>query len=131
MREARVIGLLSGTPQAPRIAYLKAEAVIPAQAVPVMPGLAPVELFRFAARCEEGRCAQHADGRCSLGQRLVDGVDPVVNSLPSCTIRESCRWFAEQGRPACLRCPQVITLIPHGNDRLSRAAALPEAAAPR
>lgn len=130
MAQARVIGVVSGTPEAPRIAYLKAEAVFDASAVPPLEGLSAVEVFRFAARCEEHRCAQFADGRCSLGQRLVDGVDPVVDSLPSCTIRDSCRWFAEQGRPACLRCPQVVTLIPRGTDRLSRAAALPESAAP-
>ena len=90
--------------------------------------LNPIEVFRFAARCEEGRCGQYADGRCSLGQRLVDGLEEVVDALPSCTIRATCRWYAEQGRPACLRCPQVVTLIPRGVDRLSRAAALPDTA---
>lgn len=127
MREARVFGLLSGTAAEPRVAYLKQEAVIPAADVPPTPGLEPIEVFRFAARCEEGRCAQYADGRCSLGQRLVAGVDAVVDTLPSCTIRNTCRWYAEQGRPACLRCPQVVTLMPKGRDRLSLAAALPAA----
>lgn len=127
MEDARAIGLVSGSASAPRIAYLKAEAVIPAAALPRLEGVATVEVFRLAARCEEHRCAQFADGRCSLGQRLVDGTDPVVDALPSCTIRDTCRWFAEQGAPACLRCPQVVTLIPRGNDKLSRAAALPDA----
>jgi hypothetical protein len=127
MQEARVFGVLSGTPRAPRIAYLKAEAVIDANAVPDTGALDPVEVFRFAARCEEGRCAQFADGRCSLGQRLVEGLDEVVDTLPSCTLRPTCRWYAEQGAPACRRCPQVVTLIPRGTDKLSRAAALPKA----
>ena len=131
MAQARVIGVVSGSAEAPRIAYLKAEAVFDAADVPLLQGINPVEAFRFAARCEEGRCVQYEDGRCSLGQRLVDGVDPVVDSLPSCTIRDTCRWFAEQGRAACLRCPQVVTLIPRGGDRLSRAAALPAAMAAR
>ena len=116
MAEARVIGVVSGTAEAPRIAYLKAEAVMPAS---------QVEVFRLAARCEEHRCSQFADGRCSLGERIVKGTDAVVDTLPSCTIRATCRWFAEQGEPACLRCPQVVTLIPLGRDKLSQAAALP------
>jgi hypothetical protein len=128
MHEARVFGLMSGTADQPRVAYLKQEAVIPASAVPDTGGLKAIEVFRFAARCEEGRCAQYADGRCSLGQRLVEGLDEVVDSLPSCTIRPTCRWYAEQGRAVCLRCPQVVTLVPTSKDRtdkLSRAAALP------
>ncbi len=125
MAEARIFGVLSGTAEQPRVAYLKQEAVIPADATPATGDLKPIEVFRFAARCEEGRCAQYADGRCSLGQRLVDGLDEVVDSLPSCTIRPTCRWYAEQGRAACLRCPQVVTLVPQLGDRLSRAAALP------
>lgn len=128
MQEARIFGVLSGSAEAPRVAYLKAEAVIPAAQVPDTGGLNPIEAFRFAARCEGHRCGQFADGRCSLGQRLVEGTDAVVDTLPSCTIRASCRWHAEQGRQACLRCPQVVTLIPRGSDRLSRAAALPKAA---
>jgi hypothetical protein len=125
MQQARVFGVISGTPGEPRIAYLKAEAVIDVAALPDTGALAVTEVFRFAARCEEDRCSQFEDGRCSLGHRIVHGVDAVVDALPSCTIRDTCRWYAEQGRPACLRCPQVITLIPQGRDKLSRAAALP------
>ncbi len=127
MAQARVIGVVSGTAAAPRIAYLKAEAVIPAAEVTMHGDLSSSEVFRFAARCEEHRCSQFADGRCSLGERIVKGTDVVVDALPPCTIRATCRWFAEQGEPACLRCPQVVTLIPLGRDKLSLAAALPAA----
>ena len=125
--EARVIGVVSGTADAPRIAYLKAEAVVPAAEVSMQGDLSVSEVFRLAARCEEHRCSQFADGRCSLGERIVQGTDAVVDALPPCTIRASCRWFAEQGEPACLRCPQVVTLIPLGRDKLRRAAVLPTA----
>lgn len=128
MPEARAIGLISGGPEAPRVAYLKADAVIDAASLPHLDGLQAAEVFRLAARCEEGRCAQYGDGRCTLARRLVDGLDPVVSRLPSCTIRDTCRWFAEQGRAACVRCPQVVTFIPRGTDRLSRVAALPTGA---
>ncbi len=36
-------------------------------------------------------------------------LDPVVSGLPRCAIRPTCRWFREQGRAACIRCPQVVT----------------------
>ena len=129
MHEARIFGVLSGTVDEPRVSYLKQEAVIPAAARPDTGGVNPIEAFRFAARCEEGRCGQYAGGRCSLGQRVVEGLPPVIDALPSCTIRPSCRWHAEQGREACLRCPQVVTLIPMGDDPLSRAALVPGSAA--
>jgi len=126
MQQARVIGVLGGSAAEPRIAYLAKEVVIPAAEVPATPGVDPVEAFRFAARCEGHRCAQHVagekGGRCGLGARIVDQLEPVVASLPPCTIRATCRWYAEQGRDACVRCPQVVTLIPRDGSRLSRAA---------
>jgi len=36
-------------------------------------------------------------------------LDPVVSALPRCAIRPVCRWFRQEGRAACLRCPQVAT----------------------
>jgi hypothetical protein len=126
MQQARIFGVLSGSATTPRVAYLKQEAVIPAHSLPDTQGLDPVEAFRFAARCEEGRCGQYANGRCSLGQRLADALPPVVDALPSCTIRPTCRWYAEQGSDICLRCPQVVTRIPlTGDDMLSQAALVP------
>jgi hypothetical protein len=131
MHEARIFGVLSGTAEEPRVAYLKQEAVIPADQRPDTGDLDPVEAFRFAARCEESRCGQFADGRCSLGRRLVEGLDPVVDALPPCTIRPSCRWHAEEGGAACLRCPQVVTLIPmRAGDRLAQVAYTPGAERP-
>jgi hypothetical protein len=34
---------------------------------------------------------------------------PVVDQLPPCTIRGRCRWFRQEGKDICLRCPQVAT----------------------
>lgn len=125
MEQARVIGVVAGTVDEPRIAYLKHEAVIDASAVPCVGAMNVTEVFRFAAHCEDQLCAHFFSSRCTLGRRLVDGVDPVVTELPACTIRRTCRWFVEQGKPVCLRCPQVISLIPKGRDKLSQAAAPP------
>jgi hypothetical protein len=46
----------------------------------------------------------------------------VVDILPACQVRRSCRWYAEQGGAACRRCPQVVTMIPKLDDALNRVA---------
>jgi hypothetical protein len=92
-----------------QVAYL-------AETLPVTPELlaaaapaAPTEVFRAAARCAEGAC-QHFDGaRCRLAARITAMLDPVVSALPHCAIRPTCLWFRQEGRKACLRCPQVAT----------------------
>jgi len=30
-------------------------------------------------------------------------------TLPPCRIRQSCRWWLQEGKAACFRCPQVVT----------------------
>jgi hypothetical protein len=34
---------------------------------------------------------------------------PVVEQLPHCMLRPNCRWFQQEGREACYRCPQIVT----------------------
>jgi hypothetical protein len=54
-------------------------------------------------------CKHFDDGACSLVKRVVAAFNPVVNGVPPCRIRPTCRWFRQEGRDACLRCPQVVT----------------------
>ncbi|HEY0106633.1 MAG TPA: hypothetical protein VGB91_11160 [Rhizomicrobium sp.] len=76
---------------------------------------APEERFRFAGACVEGRCVQWDDGQARCG--VLDGVRPVLGdgagdgSLQPCVIRGACRWFAQDGAPACRICPGVVTDI--------------------
>jgi hypothetical protein len=125
MKDARVIGVLAGTPENPRIAYLKAGVTMSPSLVAGLSALAPTELLRFAAQCEENRCIHFDGNRCRLAQRIVATLAPVVDALPPCQIRPSCRWHAEEGAAACFRCPQVITRIPKADDALNRAASTP------
>jgi hypothetical protein len=111
MDGARVFGVLSGTPEAPRIAYLKAEITIDPAAVD-LGGLPPTQVFRFAARCEASRCVHFNGQQCTLAARVVERLPEVVEALPACTVRPTCRWYLEQGAPACRRCPQVVTMVP-------------------
>ena len=125
MQDARIFGVIAGTPAEPRVAYLKKQAQVTPAMLDQLEGLDPTRVFRYAARCENGRCAQYEGGRCSLAQRIVAQLAPVVSDLPSCQIRDTCRWFAEEAGAACVRCPQVVTLVPSDQNAL-RAAALKE-----
>ena len=122
MQDARVFGVIGGSGESPRVSYLRETPLLDAKLVRRLGVIQPTQVFRFAARCEEARCA-HFDGQhCTLAQRIVETLDPVVDALPSCLVRASCRWYAEQGAKACFRCPQVVTVIPPGNAPLNRAA---------
>lgn len=125
MRDARIVGMIAGEPETPRIAYLAPGVVVPDAALTALGALEPAEVFRFAAGCEEHRCAHFAAGQCSLAERVVRQLPEVVELVPRCQIRAACRWFAEQGAAACRRCPQVVTLIPPGDSPLHRAASPP------
>jgi hypothetical protein len=125
MEGARIIGVIGGTPEAPQIAYLEHGVAIDESVARGLGGLEPTEVFRYAAKCERGRCSHFADGRCSLASRIVDQLPEIVDLLPRCQIRATCRWFAEQGGAACRRCPQVVTRIPKRDDALNRAATPP------
>ena len=122
MAQARVIGIINGTPEVPQVAYLEPGVVVDVTLSSQLGALDPTHVFRFAATCETQRCT-HFDGkRCSLAQRIVAQLPEVVNILPVCQIRRECRWYAEEGGNACRRCPQVITKVPKQDDALNHAA---------
>ena len=87
--------------------------------------VAVAEVFRLSARCEESKCT-HFDGtRCQLAVRIATLLPEAVNSLPACTIRTECRWFRQEGRAACLRCPQIVTGYFDPDERLKQVAGMP------
>lgn len=130
MAGARLVGLVGGTASQPQLAYL-------ADAVPVGPALDRLatpalagEVFRVAAPCAERRC-QHFDGRdCGLATRIVQTLPVVVQRLPRCAIRPDCRWWRQEGRAACLRCPQVVTERTSPSEQWQRLAS-PSSEPPR
>jgi len=69
----------------------------------------PTEVFRFAAPCLCNGCRHFTDSKCGLATKIVRMVEPVTDDLPECDIRSSCRWFGQEGREACLRCPRIAT----------------------
>ncbi len=122
MDSAIVFGVIGGTAVAPQVAYL--ERPTPATpALRILPNLIkPTEVYRMAAPCAGRRC-QHFDGAdCQLAKRIVQILPAVVDVLPPCRIRPGCRWWQQEGRAACLRCPQVVTDVFNPTDGLMRAA---------
>ena len=52
-----------------------------------------------------------------------------VDSFRSFNIRPECRRFRQEGRAACLRCPQIVTGTYDADERLQQVAGVPPLAA--
>ena len=109
--DAKVFGVIVGSHDAPRVAYLEEPTPFTEETAALAEGLDPGEVFRVTSRCFESGCVHYQSSRCSLGDEIHSRA-PSVESLPPCSIRAQCRWFAEQGPSVCLRCPAVVTSKP-------------------
>jgi hypothetical protein len=69
----------------------------------------PGEVFRFAAACATDACAHFDGANCRLAQKLVASDLDRVGAMPPCRIRAECRWFAQEGKSACLVCPLIFS----------------------
>lgn len=122
MEDARVLGVVGGTPQAPALAYLNERLGVNDELLASTAPVNPTQVFRFAARCEEKACC-HFDGRtCNLVTRIVHILPAVTEALPPCLIRPECRWYQQEGKAACMRCPQVVTETYNPSEDYERAA---------
>ncbi len=128
MGEAQVLGVVSRDGAAPRLAYLDQPMAATPEILALSAPVAVSEVFRLSARCEESKC-MHFDGtRCQLAVRIAELLPEVVDALPACNIRPECRWFRQEGRAACLRCPQVVTGNSEADEVLRRVAGMPHPA---
>ena len=122
MPGAVVFGVVTGNESQPDVAWL--EAVIPAtpELLAKTGNIEPQRVFRIAVTCQESRCV-HFDGtQCKLAHRIVEFLPVAASSLPRCAIRATCRWFFQEGRAACLRCPQVVTHTYNPPENVIKAA---------
>ena len=70
----------------------------------------PERRFRFAGTCQEGRCAQWTGTGCGVIERVLTELAPPPSAaLPRCFLRGNCRWYAQEGAPACAACSHVVT----------------------
>ncbi|WP_375412235.1 hypothetical protein [uncultured Bradyrhizobium sp.] len=125
MPDAQILGVVSDSGNGPRVAYLNepvaATPELLAQAAPAAPG----EIFRLAARCETSKCTHFDGDRCQLATRIVAMLPHVAENLPPCIIRRACRWYHQEGRAACDRCPQVVTRNDDPDEHLKQVAGAP------
>ncbi|MBG1267514.1 nitrogen fixation protein [Nostoc sp. WHI] len=104
-----VFGVIGGTVTKPHVAYLKHPQPVTDELIAKASPITPAEIFRTAAPCATKAC-QHFDGQdCRLATRIVEKLPVVAEELPPCSIRRDCRWWQQEGKAACMRCPQVIT----------------------
>ena len=104
-----VFGIISGTTAEPRVTYLKQPQTLTDELIAKASPVTPAEIFRTASPCATKGC-QHFDGQdCRLATRIVEKLPAIAEELPPCSIRRDCRWWQQEGKAACMRCPQVIT----------------------
>lgn len=104
-----VFGIISGTVAEPRVAYLKHPLPITDELIAKASPITPTEIFRMATPCAAKACL-HFDGQdCRLAKQIAEKLPAVAEELPPCSIRRDCRWWKQEGKAACMRCPQVIT----------------------
>jgi hypothetical protein len=104
-----VLGVVLGTADRPRLVHLEVLQPVTEELMALSRPVTPTEVFRIAAPCIANGC-KHFDGAdCRLANRLAKLLPPVTESLPPCSLRPACRWWQQEGKAACLRCPQVVT----------------------
>ena len=122
MPGSMVFGVVGGTAEAPRVAWLERPVPVTEELLALAGPVPPAQVMRFAAPCQEKACC-HFDGtNCQLATRLVQVLPAVDDSLRACRIRPTCRWFVQEGKAACYRCPQIVTYSLNPTEQLSLAA---------
>lgn len=117
-----VFGVVGGGRDAGRVAYLRDPKPATGEVVALAAPLPATAVFRVAAACEESACVHFDGADCRLAGRIVDLLPPVVEVLPPCAIRSRCRWWGQEGRAACTRCPAIATDPVEADDLLRQAA---------
>jgi hypothetical protein len=68
--------------------------------------------FRFSGKCVQSGCRQWKDGNCTVIKRIITA-EPDWHlqhpQLPACSIRATCRWYAQEGAKACSYCAYITT----------------------
>jgi hypothetical protein len=125
MGDVQILGVISRDAAEPRLAYLDEALPATPETLDLAAPLDPSQVFRLSARCEEKKCTHFDGADCQLAVRIAKMLPEVVDHLPACNIRRDCRWFRQEGRAACVRCPQVVTGIYDADETLQQVAGVP------
>lgn len=122
MENPVALGVILGSAEDPRMVHLERPLPVTDELLALAGPVKATEVFRFAAPCAGNTC-KHFDGQdCTLAQRIVQILPRVTDDLPPCAIRSECRWWYQEGKSACFRCPQVLTETYTADDDYLRAA---------
>ncbi|MGH2585486.1 MAG: nitrogen fixation protein [Dehalococcoidia bacterium] len=122
MAGAVAFGVVGGTAEQPRVAHLVQPLPVSDELLALVEPAKPAAVFRFAAPCAASACLHFAERRCRLASRVVETLPAAVDGLPACHIRPTCRWWRQEGKAACLRCPMIVTETANPSDLLVQAA---------
>ena len=126
MPGAKIIGVVRHDHETPAVDYFAEAVDVTAELLRLAAPVEPMEIYRFAADCQEGACSHWARSECSLIERVADLVPAASLVLPPCGIRPECRWFAQRRAAACRRCPEVVTSNQDPSDAMRAASTPPE-----
>jgi hypothetical protein len=122
MAGSLLFGVVGGTVAEPRLGYLREPQPVTAELLSLADPVPPTEVFRFAAPCAGAGCRHFEGTRCRLATRIVQLLPAAVAVLPPCRLRPHCRWWQQEGKEACRRCPLIVTETAHPSERLRQAA---------
>ncbi len=125
MDRAMVLGVVQQDGPRPVVEYLNVRVSATPEILALAAPLKPTEVFRLAATCAEHKCPHFEGADCRLAARVAKMLPPVVDSLPPCAIRKECRWFAQEGAAACMRCPQITTISYDLSPQVREVSGLP------
>ncbi len=104
-----IFGLVDWSEGKPQVGYLEKPLPTEKEYLDLSGEIAPTEIFRIASPCQQHQCQHFKDHKCALATRVTEQLDAVVDKLPKCRIRSTCLWWRQEGKAACLRCPQIYT----------------------
>lgn len=102
-------GVVGGSVGATQVSYLTERVPVTDDLLAMAAPVRPTEVFRFAAPCATSRCRHYDGSECNLVTKLVQLTPPVTQALPACALRPDCRWWQQEGKSACMRCPAIRT----------------------
>lgn len=126
---AFAFGVVGGTPGSRRVGYLEARVPVSDELLALAGPVKPTEVFRFGAACAGSGCSHFDGSDCRLATKLVQLMPAVTRALPACQLRPDCRWWKQEGKAACMRCPSILTDCYDASDA-QKLAANPRAQVP-
>lgn len=103
------LGVIGGSVEEPRLSHFSSPVPVTGELLALAGPVTPAEVFRFAAPCMGSGCVHFKHRNCELAARIVQILPVAAERLPACAIRANCRWWSQEGKSACMRCPRVVT----------------------